>query len=344
MGKILEKLLFLISSSSNGSMPNLWAKNDRSKSGDSPDHQPGPCTAARWNRRCHSENPLLSAWHYISICGGFTLILSQLVLITAFAHSRNKNWQTCAAQDCNWFLAMLLATLGFYSMVEHPSSGLLQASIISCYIMFLTFSALSSSPPETITFQGQNQTLCLPGKNKMEPQIPDTSVAVLSAGTMYACVLFACNETSYLVELCGSSRFTIMSSRLLCFCYLQTVETGEGQSSTARPAGPETPPAAQAQRQHLPYSYSAFHFTSILVSLYVMVTLTNGFSYEEAELEKTFPKGSRATFWVKVASCWACVLHYLGLLLAPLCRLPTQNHHDPKVTTLPSHQYCSPSM
>ncbi|XP_052578761.1 LOW QUALITY PROTEIN: serine incorporator 4 [Peromyscus californicus insignis] len=325
----------------------------------------GLCTVAF----CIPDEHLFPAWHYIGICGGFTFILLQLVLITAFAHSWNKNWQTGAAQNCNWSLAVVLATLGFYIMagvgavllfryfthpdgcllnkmllslhlcfcgllsflsiapcihLKHPSSGLLQASIISCYIMYLTFSALSSRPPETITLQGQNHTLCLPGQNKLEPQIPDTSVAVLSAGIMYACVLFACNEASYLAELFGPLWIIKVynyefQKPSLCFCCPQTVEPEDGQSSRARPADQETPAAAQVQsHQHLSYSYSAFHFAFFLASLYVMVTLTNWFSYEEAELEKTFTKGSWATFWVKVASCWACVLLYLGLFLAPL--------------------------
>lgn len=50
---------------------------------------------------------------------------------------------------------------------------------------------LFSCCPLAVIFQGQNHTLCLPGQNKMEPQIPDASVAVFSASIMYACVLFA---------------------------------------------------------------------------------------------------------------------------------------------------------
>ncbi|KAH0503285.1 Serine incorporator 4 [Microtus ochrogaster] len=185
---------------------------------------------------CIPDEHVFPAWHYIGICGGFTFILLQLVLITAFAHSWNKN----------------------------------------------------------------------------------------------------CNEASYLAELFGPLWIIKVYNHefqkpSLCFCCPQTVEPEDGQSCRVRPTDQESPPAAQVQSQHLPYSYSAFHFTFFLASLYVMVTLTNWFSYEGAELEKTFTKGSWATFWVKVASCWACVLLSMGLLLEPLCWLPTQNHHHPGI-------------
>lgn len=43
----------------------------------------------------------------------------------------------------------------------------------------------------TVILQGKNHSLCLPGLRELEPQTPDTLLAMLSAGFMYACVLLA---------------------------------------------------------------------------------------------------------------------------------------------------------
>ncbi|KAG3261771.1 serine incorporator 4, transcript variant X6 [Ictidomys tridecemlineatus] len=114
----------------------------------------GLCAAAF----CIPDEHLLPAWHYIGICGGFTFILLQLVLITAFAHSWNKNWQTGAAQDCSWFLAVLLATLGFYSMAglgamllfqhyTHPAGCLLNKMLLSMHLCFCGLLSFLSIAP-----------------------------------------------------------------------------------------------------------------------------------------------------------------------------------------------------
>ncbi|KFO73785.1 Serine incorporator 4, partial [Cuculus canorus] len=322
------------------------------------------------------EDGFIQAWHYTGVCGGFAFILIQLVLITAFAHTWNKNWLTGASQDKRWYLAVLLATAAFYTLasaafsflykyythpaachlnkallavngslcgimsfisitpcvrLKQPRSGLLQSSIISCYVMYLTFSALSSRPPERVFYKGQNLTVCFPGIRQDEMQTEDTTVAILGAAIMYACVLFAWAASCSRTEPSSGSRGVwlpcptricqcaapSLQKPSCCFCCPEKMK-GElrGEQAEETDGGQCM---VQDERERVVYSYSAFHFVFFLASLYVMMTLTNWFSYENAVLETTFTHGSWSTFWVKVSSCWACVLLYLWLLLSPLC-------------------------
>uniref|UniRef100_A0A8C9FV36 Serine incorporator 4 n=1 Tax=Pavo cristatus TaxID=9049 RepID=A0A8C9FV36_PAVCR len=286
------------------------------------------------------EDSFIQAWHYTGVCGGFAFILIQLVLITAFAHTWNKNWLTGAAQDKRWYLAVLLATTAFYTLAStafsflykyytHPAacqlnkalltvngslcgimsfisitpcvrlseyhiprSGLLQSSIISCYVMYLTFSALSSRPPERGECSHCHRQPA--AEVNTQPWVPVSDARGVDEDSVQE-LPSPCTPSGAAQE--------------------QTCEQEE------EPDGGQC--VFQDERDRVVYSYSAFHFVFFLASLYVMMTLTNWFS---AVLETTFTHGSWSTFWVKVASCWACVLLYLWLLLSPLCLHGSPQH------------------
>ncbi|KAH0620132.1 hypothetical protein JD844_014765, partial [Phrynosoma platyrhinos] len=239
----------------------------------------GMCSAAFFI----PDQRFIQAWHLVGVCGGFAFILVQLVLITAFAHTWNKNWLTGASQDKRWYLAVFLATLGFYTVAStaytflykfytHPGGCFLNKGLLAFNGSLCLLMSFTSITP-CVRLREWNPSCCFCCPEKMEE------------------------------ELAGQ-RFN-----------QEAVSPAMGQR------------IVHNEHNQVVYSYSTFHFVFFLASLYVMMTLTNWFSYENTELETTFTHGSWSTFWVKVASGWACVFLYFCLLLGPLC-LPDQRQQQ----------------
>ncbi|RUS83458.1 hypothetical protein EGW08_008774 [Elysia chlorotica] len=208
---------------------------------------------------------------------------------------------------------------------EHqPRSGLLQSSIISCYVMYLTWSAMSNNPDKS----------CNPGlKEIIAPSdihnntgvsgVDSTGTSdgtfdwqsILALGIWLFAVLYSSIRTSTNSQV---GKLTMTEKTLL-----QT-DTGRRAGSDENLMGGSSDSEGDAEtgqkvwdneEDAVAYSYSFYHFMLFLASLYVMMTLTNWFS-PSSDVKKL--NANMASVWVKMASSWVSIVLYVWTLVAPV--------------------------
>ncbi|XP_012871269.1 PREDICTED: serine incorporator 5 [Dipodomys ordii] len=275
------------------------------------------------------QETFLNAWRYVGAVGSFIFIGIQLLLIVEFAHKWNKNWTAGTATNKLWYASLSLVTLIMYSVA---TGGLILMAVFytqkdGCMdnkillgvhgglCLLISMVAISPCVQNLLDEHGKNVTICVPDFGQ-DLYRDENLVTGLGTFLLIACILYSCltsTTRSSSDALQGRYAAPELEVARCCFCFGSDGEETEEQQNVK-----EGPRVIYDEKKGTVYSYAYFHFVFLLASLYVMMTVTNWFHYESASIE-TFFSGSWSIFWVKMASCWMCVLLYLWTLVAPLC-------------------------
>ncbi|XP_065162762.1 probable serine incorporator isoform X2 [Atheta coriaria] len=211
----------------------------------------------------------------------------------------------------NLILCFLISVVSILPAVQDklPRSGLLQSAVVSLYVTYLTWSAVSNSPdsdcnPGLLGIVGA-------GHSAKSTEMGIDTESIIGLIVWMCCVLY-----SSLRSASKSSKIT-MSDHIL-------VKDNEAASKDEcipilggeqRDGGEKGKKVWDNEEESLAYNWSFFHVVFALATLYVMMTLTNW--YKPNSSLKTL-NANAASMWVKVISSWMCIGLYAWSLVAPI--------------------------
>lgn len=178
-----------------------------------------------------------------------------------------------------------------------PNSGLLQASVITLYTMFVTWLALSNVPDQEC-----NPHLLTRFSNGTVPEGYEThwwdAPSIVGLIVFILCTIFISLRSSDHPQV-----NTLMQTE-------ESMQVTQQQQQMAVSEGR----TFDNEQDCVSYSYSFFHCCLLFASLHVMMTFTNW--YRPGEARKMI--STWTAVWVKVCASWAGLLLYLWTLVAPL--------------------------
>lgn len=254
--------------------------------------------AAKWVEQIDETE---SKWYYCGLIF-FTLLhyvvaITAVILLFTFYTNGNCGWQKFFISS-NLILCFILSVMSILPRIQEsqPKSGLLQSSILTLYIMYLTWSALSNAPGND----------CRPTFLQIDPNKPKSSTdsqAFIGLILWFGCVIYSSLRTSTNDQM---SKLT-MSDQILM---KDTGDAGQdvesGRPSTA---------TYDNEEDGVAYGWSFFHVMFAFASLYVMMILTSWNDPSASVLETHYNSGS---MWMKMISSWLCSGLYIWTLVAPI--------------------------
>ncbi|XP_029298448.1 serine incorporator 2 [Cottoperca gobio] len=241
----------------------------------------------------------------------YALAFTAVVLFYVFYTQPDDCTEHKVFISLNFIFCIIVSIVAILPKVQdaQPSSGLLQASFISLYTMYITWSAMSNNPNRK----------CNPSLLSLVQSIPSTPAPGPAAPTQ------APGNTQWwdaqgivglIIFLFCTLYASIRSSNNATVNKLMQTEENQGLTNDFEAAGEDgVRRATDNEEEGVTYNYSFFHFSLFLASLYIMMTLTNWYmpdtNYEAMQT-------SMPAVWVKIGSSWFGLGIFLWTLVAPL--------------------------
>ncbi|NXX74886.1 SERC2 protein, partial [Urocolius indicus] len=200
----------------------------------------------------------------------------------------------------NLILCLILSAVSILPKIQdaQPHSGLLQASLITLYTVYITWSALANVPTQSCnpTLLVRNSTSSATAAQPLTTWWDAPSIVGLII--FIFCTLF--------ISVRSSDHPQVNT-------LLRTEESAGGSAMAAEEGGLRR--AYDNEQDAVAYNYSFFHLCLLLAALYIMMTLTNWYRPDDSLQVLSSPW---TAVWVKICSSWAGLLLYLWTLVAPL--------------------------
>ncbi|KAG8034619.1 hypothetical protein G9C98_007695 [Cotesia typhae] len=218
----------------------------------------------------------------------------------------------------NLILCVIVSAISILPSVQEfqPHSGLLQASVVSLYVVYLTWSGVSNSPyhecnPGLLGIIASNDI-------RKQNQAAFDKESVIGLIIWFSCVLYSSLRTaSKSSKITMSDKVLINDNGAVRNGDTSLIDNEDYVAIDGRNHDAESgaePKVWDNEEDSVAYSWSFFHLMFALATLYVMMTLTNWYK-PNSTLETL--NSNPASMWVKIISSWMCLGMYVWSLVAP---------------------------